>query len=336
MSGSVRSIVLRRRPQGLPCAEDFELVTAPCPVPAEGEFLVRNSHIGLAPSSRMRMSEVQGDQSYDAPTRLGGVIHGQTLGQIVETRHPDYRIGETVVLTAGGWQEMSVCDGTLVRRVDESVAPATYWLGALGVSGLTAYAGLMEVGALTPGETVVVSAASGGVGSVAAQIARASGCHVIGIAGGAAKCRSLLEELRLDAAVDYKAPTFADALRSACEGGVDLYFDNTGGPVRDAMLGQMARHGRIVVCGLVAEYNGLGGSTGPGWLPILARQLTVRGFLMRDFLHLEDRFVRDVGGWLKQGRIAVREDVTQGFENTPEAFVRMLSGKTFGKAIVQV
>lgn len=336
MAERFRRIVLISRPDGLPVPGNFAIETAPVPEPGNGQILVRNDTLGLAPSARIRMSEITAKGSYDPPTPLGGVVHGQSLGTVIQSRHPDFEPGDRVVLTAGGWQEISVSDATLARRIEPGLAAETCWLGALGVSGFTAYAGLIGVGAVAATDTVVVSAASGAVGSMAAQIARAKGARVIGIAGGAAKCAYLRDDLRLDGAVDYKAADFDDALAAACGGGVDLYFDNVGGRVRDAVLGRMARHGRIVLCGLLAEYNDLSGAAGPSWLPILTRELRVQGFLMRSWQHLYADFVRDVSGWIASGAVRIREDITDGLENTPDAFIRMLSGKNFGKSVVRL
>lgn len=331
-----RQIVLRSRPEGLPTPDNFAIRTVDVPAIGDGQFLVKNELLGLAPSSRIRMSESETNGSYDMPTPIGGVIHGQSLGTIIESRHPGYAVGAKVVLTAGGWQEMSVSDGSLTTPVDTSLAKESLWLGALGVSGLTAYAGLIGVGQIRPGDRVAVTAASGAVGAMAGQIARAFGCHVIGIAGGAEKCGYIRQELGFEAAVDYRSPAYDNELRQACADGIDLFFDNVGGRIRSDLLPWMNKFGRIVVCGMISEYNNPAGATGPSWMPILTKQLTVRGFLMRDYVHLQSWFVRDVAGWLAEGKIKPREDITNGFENTPAAFIRMLSGQTFGKTIVRL
>jgi NADPH-dependent curcumin reductase CurA len=336
MSGKTRRIVLKSLPKGLPTPDNFEIVEADIPVLRDGEFLVRNAYIGLAPSSRIRMSELGSGKSYAEPTPIGGVIYGQTLGTVVETRHPGYAVGDTVVLTAGGWQEVTISDGSLTTRVDLSVAPPTHWLGALGVSGLSAYVGLIDVGHIQPTDCVAVSAASGAVGAMVGQIAKAMGCRVVGIAGGAEKCAYIKDELGFDEAVDYRAADFESALANACAGEIDLFFDNVGGAVRTAMLGQMNTFGRIVVCGMIAEYNSLSSATGPSWLPILSKRLTVRGFLMRDHMHMYDAFMRDVSNWMHAGAIKPREDIVDGLESTPEAFIGMLRGKNFGKTIVRL
>lgn len=336
MKNTYRRIVLKSHPSGVPVPENFEIETREVPELGEGQLLVRNEYLGLAPASRIRMSEIRSKANYDEPTPIGGVIHGQSLGRVVRSRNPNFAIGDMVALTSGGWQEMSVSDGTLTQRVDEALAKSTYFLGALGVSGFTAYAGLFGVGGLKPSDTVAVTAAAGGVGAMVGQIAKASGCKVIGIAGGPKKCRFIKADLGFDAVVDYRGPDYEAALEAASKDGIDLFFDNVGGRIRSDVLGLMSNFGRIVVCGMIAEYNDLSGSTGPSWLPILTKQLTVSGFLMRKYLYLQDDFMRDVSKWICEGRIKVQEDITDGFENTPKAFIRLLNGETFGKAIVRL
>jgi NADPH-dependent curcumin reductase CurA len=322
--------VLRSRPVGLPKPDDFEMTRVPLPRVQPGTFLVRNTLIGLAPASRIRMGD---GPSYAAPTPLGSVIYSQSLGEVIESAHRDFLVGDIVVLTDGGWQTHVVSDGSSAQKVDTAIAPASVWLGALGVSGLTAYAGLMEVAGLTPADTLLVSAASGAVGSSAGQIAKAIGCRVVGIAGGARKVAHVRDTLGFDDCLDYRSASFAQDMEAA--GGFSVYFDNVGGAVRDAALGAMADYGRIVVCGLISEYND-GCTSGPGWMPILTRRLTVRGFLMRDHMACREAFLHDMAGWLREGRIKVLEDVTEGFENLPSAFIAMLTGRNFGKSLVKL
>lgn len=332
----MRRIVLHSRPEGLPVAANFRTETIERPTIGEGQMLVQNAYLGLAPSSRIRMSEIKGEASYAEPTPLGGVVYGQTLGRVIESRHPDYRVGETVVLTDGGWQEFSISNGSLTSRVAAGDVPDTLWLGALGVSGLTAYVGLIDVGGAKPSETVLVSAAAGAVGAMVGQIAKALGCRVVGVAGGAAKCSYIRDELGFDAAVDYRAADFADALRGAVPDGCDLFFDNVGGAVRDTVLHRMNNFGRIVVCGMIAEYNNLSAATGPSWLPILTKRLRVQGFLMRDSVDRQGAFEADVGRWISEGKIKIREHIVDGLANTPSAFIGMLSGDNFGKTLVRI
>jgi NADPH-dependent curcumin reductase CurA len=245
-----RRIVLKSRPVGEPAASDFELIEGPIPEPAAGQFVAKNIYLGLAPAARLRMSE---GASYAAPTPLGSVVYGQSAGIIIASRNERFQVGDKVVVTDGGWQDYTLTDGALATKVDESKAPLASWLGILGVSGQTAYGGLLLHGQPKSAETVVVSAASGAVGGAVGQIARIKGCRVIGIAGGEKKCAFVKETLGFEACVDHRATGFDATLREACAGGVDVYFDNVGGAVRDAVFPLMNNFGRIVVCGLIAE-----------------------------------------------------------------------------------
>jgi len=327
-----RQWVLARRPVGLPQPSDFRLVEHALPPLREGEVLIRHTHLGLAPAARLRMGE---SRSYREPMALGDVVYGQGCGIVLESRRPGFAAGDEVVSMSGGWQEHSVSNGAGLNRIDTAVAPPTVWLGALGTSGLTAWLGLLNIGRAKAGETVVVSAASGGVGSMVGQIARIKGCRVVGIAGGEAKVRHAVDDLGFDACVDYRAADFVQALEKACPQGCDIYFENVGAAVRDAVWPLMNVRGRIVVCGLIAEYNDAQ-QPGPGWFPILAKRLELRGFIMSDHLEHRPEFVREMGGWYQEGRIHVREDVSDGIEQTVPAFIGMLQGRNFGKTIVRL
>lgn len=327
-----RQIVLAARPQGIPQPHDFRLQQALIPEPAEGQVLLRHICLGLAPSARLRMSETA---SYRAPMALGEVVHGQAVGVVVQSRHPAYQPGDMAMSISGGWQAYAVHAGEDVVRVDPTLAPPSVWLGALGSSGMTAYVGLLDIGMPQAGETVVVSAASGGVGSVAGQIARLQGCRVVGIAGGPAKAAHVRDTLGFDAAVDYRAPDFAGQLAAACPQGVDVYFDNVGGTVRNAVWPLMAQNGRVVVCGMISEYN-TAAQPGPDWFSILTKRLSVRGFILSDHLARRADFLRDMGHWYRDGAIVVQEDVSEGLESVVPAFIGMLQGKNFGKTIVRL
>ncbi|MET4577120.1 NADP-dependent oxidoreductase [Ottowia thiooxydans] len=327
-----RRIVLTSRPQGVPRPADFRIDTAAIARPGAGEVLLRHTWLGLAPAARLRMGE---EASYREPMALGDVVYGQAIGHVVESQAPSLPVGTAVMSVSGGWQEYSVARAENLVRVDESVAPANVWLGALGTSGMTAYVGLLDLGQPREGETVVVSAASGGVGSNVGQIARLKGCRVVGIAGGEDKVRHVRDQLGFDAAVDYKSADFAQALTAACPSGVDIYFDNVGGAVRDAVWPLMNPGGRIVVCGLIAEYND-SRQGGPGWFPILSKRLALHGFIMSDHLHRQPEFLRDMAQWIQQGRIHIQEDVSEGLESVVPAFIRMLTGKNFGKTVVRL
>lgn len=327
-----RQWVLARRPRGLPVLDDFRLVDAEMPDLRPGQLLIRHEYLGLAPAARLRMSE---QASYRAPLALGDVVYGQACGVVLQSRNEAFPEGAAVVTMSGGWQTHSVSDGAGVALIDPSVAPPTVWLGALGTSGQTAYVGLLHIGGVKPGDTVVVSAASGGVGSNVGQIAKLKDCRAVGIAGGPAKCRHVVEDLGFDACVDYRAPDFAEALRQACPGGIDVYFENVGGAVRDEVWPLMNARGRVVVCGLIAEYNDAQ-KPGPGWFAILSKRLTLRGFIMSDHPELRADFVRDMSAWFAAGRIQVREDLSTGLDQVVPAFIGMLEGRNFGKTLVKL
>jgi len=325
-----RQIVLAARPVGVPRPEDFTQVESPIPQPGEGQVLLRHSHLGLAPAARLRMGE---GASYREPMALGEVVYGQAIGRVLESRHPAWRVGDTAMSLGGGWQDYSVASGSNLARVDAELAPPSVWLGALGTSGMTAYVGLLDVGQLRTGDTVVVSAASGGVGSMAGQIAKLKGCRVVGIAGGPAKARHVVEVLGFDAGINYRAPDFAARLGDACAGGVDVYFESVGGAVRDAVWPLLNQRARVVVCGLISEYNDAK-AAGPGWFDILAKRLVLRGFILSDHLERRGEFERDMAAWWRAGQIRIQEDVSHGIETTVPAFIRMLTGRTFGKTVV--
>lgn len=331
-------IVLAARPRGEPSADDFRLEHVPLPVPGEGQVLLRNRYLSLDPYMRGRMNA---GRSYAKPVELGEVMEGGTVSEVIDSRHPDFRTGD-MVLAHGGWQTHAVADGrTLQRRLDARTAPLTTALGVYGMPGFTAYAGLHEIGKPQPGETVVVAAASGPVGATVGQIARLQGARVVGIAGGEAKRAYLRDELGFDVALDHRAPDFADQLRAACPDGIDVYFENVGGAVFDAVVPLLNDFARIPVCGLVAHYNDTALPPGPDRMPwlmsqILTRHLTVRGFIQRDFIALYPQFLREMGAWLADGKIHYREDIVEGLENAPRALIGLLRGENFGKVVVKL
>ncbi|GGC78130.1 NADP-dependent oxidoreductase [Chelatococcus reniformis] len=328
-----RQIVLASRPEGLPALDNFALVSGDMPVPGPGQFLLAHHYLGLAPAARIRMGAAR---SYAPPLPIGGVIYGQAVGRVGASRHPQFQEGDLVVSTDAGWQEYSVSDGARASRIDAAIAPERVWLGALGVSGLTAYVGLLDVGGPRATDTVVVSAAAGAVGSAVGQIARIKGCRVVGIAGGSAKCRYVTQELGLDASVDYHAADFARQLADACHAGIDLYFDNVGGAVRDTVWPLMNDFGRVVVCGQISEYGATAPAAGPGWFSLLTKRLSVRGFLLRDHEERHAAAVADMSRWYREGRIKGREQIVEGLEQAPAAFIRMLQGGNLGKTLVRL
>ncbi|WP_454883096.1 NADP-dependent oxidoreductase [Sphingomonas oryzagri] len=332
LDGGNRQVHLRTRPGGVPEPDDFRIVTAPLLPPGEGRLLVRHKFIGLSPSALLRM---RGESDYGSGMPLDAPVQGQTVGVVCLSNNPDFAIGDHVIVN-GGWQQFSVTSGRSAIRVDPAIAPLSAHLGLLGTSGMTAYVGLLDIGQPRSGETVVVSAASGSVGSLVGQIARIKGCRTIGIAGGPEKCAYVVDELGFDACLDHRLPDLPAQLADVCPDGVDVSFENVGGAVRDAVWPLMRDFGRVVLCGMISEYHAAGEGGGPNWFPILNHRLTVRGFLLRDHGHRREAFLRDVSQWYAEGRIRYREDVAHGLERAPEAFIRLVQGQNFGKSVVEL
>ena len=332
-----RQILLNARPVGFPVDTDFRMAATPVPEPGDGQLLIRTIYLSLDPYMRGRMSA---GLSYAPGVQLGDVMVGGTVGQVVASRHAGFAEGD-FVLSASGWQEYAVSDGGGVRTLDPAVAPISTALGVLGMPGLTAYVGLLDVGELKPGDHVVVSAASGAVGAVAGQIARLRGCRVVGIAGARKKCDYVTGELGLDACVSHHSATLAEDLQAACPDGVDLYFENVGGKVFEAVLPLLNNFGRVPVCGRIAHYNVTGPPDGPNEVPrlmglILVRRLLVRGFIVFDHAARQEDFLREVGGWVRSGALQYREDIVDGLEHAAGAFQGLLRGENFGKLLVRV
>ncbi|MGH3352885.1 MAG: NADP-dependent oxidoreductase [Nocardioides sp.] len=337
MTETNTQILLRSRPVGEPTAEDFSIVSSAVPVAGEGEVLLRTRYLSLDPYMRGRMSDAP---SYAAPTALGDVLPGATVAEVVESRDPSREVGD-VVLAYGGWQAFSVAPAKQTRRLDPDAAPVSTALGVLGMPGFTAYAGLTQIGRPKPGETVVVAAATGPVGATVGQIAKVLGCRAVGIAGGPEKVAHLTE-LGFDAAIDHRAPDFKEQLKSAVPDGIDIYFENVGGHVWDAVLPRLNKFARVPVCGLVAHYNATAAPEGPNRAPalmshILTKSLLIRGFIQDEFARDHQReFLTEATGWIAEGRLRYREDITEGLENAPEVFNRMLRGQNFGKTVIKV
>lgn len=327
-----RRIVLAARPRGLPLPSDFRFEEVAVPAPGPGQVLIRHTHLGLAPAARLRMGEAA---SYAQPMALGDVVYGQAAGIVALSHHDGFAAGDAVVSMHNGWQTWSVVHGATLVKADTALAPLTWWLGVLGTSGMTAYVGLFDIGRPQPGQTVVVSAASGGVGSAAGQMAMIHGCRAVGVAGGATKCAHIVSDLGMDAGIDYRAADFAHQLAVACPDGVDVYFDNVGGSVRDTVWPLLNNHARVVVCGQIAEYNDARGG-GPGWFTLLARRLMVQGFILSDRLERRADFLRDAGRWVAEGRLRMHEDLSHGLEQAVPAFIGMLQGHNFGKTLIEL
>jgi NADPH-dependent curcumin reductase len=327
-----RRIVLKRRPVGAPRPDDFELVESPEPRPADGQILCRTIYLSLDPYMRGRISGVK---SYTRGVDPGELMVGGTVGEVVESKHPGFARGD-LVAGRDGWQAYGLSDGASVRKLDPKQAPISTALSVLGMPGMTAYVGLLDIGRPKSGETVVVSAASGAVGSVVGQIAKLEGCRAVGIAGGRAKCDYAVRELGLDACVDYKAADFSAALSKACPNGVDVYFDNVGGEILKSVLSLVNAHARVPLCGLISQYNATELPPGPNWGVLLVNRVLVKGFIISDHLDRMPDFLRDCSAWVREGKLRYREDVVVGLENAPAAFIGLLEGKNFGKLIVMV
>jgi NADPH-dependent curcumin reductase CurA len=327
-----RQILLKSRPEAAPSVDNFELTESAVPTPGDGQVLMRTLYLSLDPYMRGRMSAAK---SYAKPAQVGEPMVGGTVGEIVASRHPGYSTGE-IVVGHGGWQDYALSNGTGLRKLDPAAAPVSTALGVLGMPGMTAYVGLLEIGQPKPGETVVVAAASGAVGSVVGQIARLKGARAVGIAGGADKCRFVTGELGFDACVDHRASDFAAALEAACPKGIDVYFENVGGAVQQTVWPLLNDFARIPVCGLIAQYNLSSPMPGPDMFTVLRKRLLLRGFIVSDFAAKQGDFLRDVGGWVREGRVKYREDIVDGLERAPAAFLGLLQGKNFGKMLVRV
>jgi NADPH-dependent curcumin reductase CurA len=327
-----RQIVLKSRPEGMPGLDNFVLTKSAIPEPGDGEVLMRTLYLSLDPYMRGRMSAAK---SYAKPAEVGQPMVGGTVGEIVASRHPEYAGGD-IVLSYGGWQEYAVSNGTGLRKLDPAAAPISTALGVLGMPGMTAYVGLLEIGQPKPGETVVVAAASGAVGSVVGQIAKIRGCRAVGIAGGAEKCRYVTGTLGFDACVDHRASDLHESLAAACPAGIDVYFENVGGAVQQTVWPLLNDFARVPVCGLIAQYNLTTPIPGPEMFSVLRKRLTLRGFIVTDFANKQGDFLREASEWVRSGRVKYREDIVDGLENAPAAFLGMLQGKNFGKVLVRV
>jgi len=330
-------IVLASRPDGRPEAANFRIEKQPIPTPSEGEVLLKVLYLSIDPYMRGRMDD---RKSYAPPVALGAVMEGGTVAEVIESRNHRYAVGD-IVLSHSGWQSYALSAGNGLRKLDTELAPLSTALGILGMPGFTAYSGLLTIGRPKPGETVVVAAASGPVGSMVGQIARIHGARAVGIAGGADKCAFVRDELGFDAAVDHRASDFAEQLKAAVPKGIDVYFENVGGAVWDAVFPLLNQFARVPVCGLIAQYNSKPPFPGPDRLPmlmrdILSKSLTIRGFIQHDFIDQKRAFFVEMADWLRAGKIKYREDMVDGLENAPQALMGLLEGRNFGKVVVRV
>ena len=333
-----RCIVLATRPHGTPVPEDFRLENSPVPEPAEGQVLLRTEYLSLDPYMRGRMNDTP---SYAEPVKVNDVMVGGTVCRVEASRHPDYKVGEWV-LAYSGWQDYTLSDGSGLTRLGDNPQNPSYALGILGMPGFTAYMGLLDIGQPKQGETLVVAAATGPVGATVGQIGKLKGCRVIGVAGGSEKCKYAKEILGFDECLDHKSLDFALQLSQVCSKGIDIYFENVGGKVFDAVLPLLNPKARIPVCGLVSQYNATQLPDGPDRLSllmgtILIKRLKVQGFIIfDDYGHRYDEFAKDMSQWLSSGQIKYREHLVDGLESAPKAFIGMLDGQNFGKLVIRV
>jgi NADPH-dependent curcumin reductase CurA len=338
MADKARRIVLASRPVGEPAANNFQMEELDIPQPGAGAVLLRTLWLSLDPYMRGRMSDAP---SYAAPVQIGQVMEGRAISEIAASNLEGFAKGD-LVFGNTGWQTHAVSNGRGLRKLDRVAGVALpAYLGVLGMPGMTAYAGLLEIGKPQPGETVVVAAASGAVGQVVGQIARLKGARAVGIAGGPEKCRFVTDELGFDACLDHRAPGLAERLKQACPNGIDVYFENVSGPVFEAVFPLLNSFSRIPVCGLISQYNAT--ETPAGALKVaqlmravLTKRLTFRGFIVSDFAALEPDFRRDMSAWVREGKIKHREYIVDGLENAPRALIGLLRGENFGKTVVRV
>jgi NADPH-dependent curcumin reductase CurA len=319
------------RPVGLPKPSDFKLEEEPVADPGDGQLLVKVRYISLDPAMRGWMNDTK---SYMPPIKLGDVVRAVGIGEVIASKHPGFAVGD---LAAGlfGVQEYALSDGKGLNKVPP-VAPPPVFLSALGMPGLTAYFGLLDIGKPEPGQTVVVSGAAGAVGSVVGQIAKIKGCRAVGIAGGAEKCKYLVDELGFDAAIDYKATDVKAALREHCPKGIDVYFDNVGGDILDAALTQLAMRARIIICGAISQYNSTTVKGPSNYLSLLVNRATMTGMVVMDYTPRFVPAIMEMAGWMGAGKLKSREDIVKGLETFPQTLLKLFSGENFGKLLLEV
>ncbi len=327
-----RSVVLRRRPDGEPRVDDFEIVADPVPDVGPGMVLTRNIWLSIDPYMRGRLSD---RKSYAEPVKIGGVMEGETAGEVVASGDPGFAPGDTVV-GARGWQTHTVCSARQLTKLGARVAPLSTYLGVLGMPGVTAYSGMTDIGQPKAGETVVITAASGAVGSVAGQIAKRAGARVVGIAGGPDKCLWAQEALGFDECVDHRASDLKGALADACPKGIDVYFENVGGMVQEAAFPLLNTFGRMIMCGMVSQYNAREVAPGPNLMAVVGKRLRIQGLIVSDKPERFAEWRALAGPWVAEGSLRYREDVIDGLENAPAALIGILGGRNFGKLLVRV
>lgn len=324
---------LAARPQGMVGAEHFDYAEEPLPELRDGQALVKVLYISLDPAMRGWMNE---GRSYVPPVAIGEVMRAATVGRVVESRSERLAVGDHVSSWLGA-QQYALADADALLKIEPAGIRLATYLGVLGMPGMTAYFGLLDVGQPKEGETVVVSAAAGAVGSVVGQIAKLKGCRAVGIAGGPEKCSWIADELGFDAAIDYKSEDVVDALRRHCPNGIDVYFDNVGGEVLDAALARLARHARVAICGAISQYNNVGPMKGPSnYMSLLVNRARMEGFLVFDYMGRYPEAMCEMAGWIADGRLKAREDVVEGFERFPDALAKLFKGENIGKLVLKL
>jgi len=332
MSSKNIQVTLAKRPKGWVQESDFKIVETDIPKCGPGQVLVRNSYLSLDPYMRGRMNEAQ---SYAANVAIGQAMVGGTVGEVVESNNPSFKPGDSV-LGYSGWQQYGVSAGHDLRKVDPRLASLSAYLGVLGMPGLTAWFGTIEIGQPKPGETLVVSAAAGAVGAVVGQLAKIKGCRAVGIAGGKSKCDHVVNDLGFDACVDYKAGNLARDLAAATPKGIDINFENVGGEILDTIALRLNPFSRIPLCGLISQYNEVHPRGMHNFVMLLINRVTVRGFIVSDYMDRADQALAELAGWVKEGKIKYRETIANGIENAPRAFIGLLKGENVGKQLVKL
>lgn len=328
-----KQLILVKRPEGMPEADTWSLETNEIPSIADGQFLVKQHYISLDPAMRGWMRDAK---SYVPPIPIGDVMRAGSAGEVIASKHPNYQVGD-FVSGWGGVQQYAVFDGSNSFKVDPSLVPLPVYIGTLGMPGMTAYFGILEVGALKEGDVVLVSGGAGAVGSIVGQIAKIKGCQVVGIAGGPEKCRYMKEELGFDGAIDYKSENMYEAIARECPEGIDVFFDNVGGEILDAALAFIRLNARIVICGAISQYNNRDDIRGPkNYLSLLVNRGTMKGMVVTDYVKDWAKAGQQMGMWMAQGKLKSREDVYEGIENFHETFKRLFTGEKRGKLVLKV
>ena len=326
-----KQVLLASRPTGWVEESNFRIVDVPVPKPGDGEVLLKAGYLSLDPYMRGRMNE----KSYAATVDIGGVMTGQVVGEVIESKNSKFKPGDTVTAYTG-WQQYAVSDGTGMRVVDPRIVPVSAYLGTVGMPGVTAWYGLLKIGEPKAGETVVVSAAAGAVGSVVGQIAKIMGCRAVGVAGGRQKCEYVVKELGFDACIDHRSENLAQALAEATPKGIDVYFENVGGPLLDLVLARCNPFARLPICGMIADYNSTERYGVKNLIGAVGNRLKLQGFIISDHTQIWPEALTQLAHWVREGKLKYRETITEGLENAPKAFIGLFKGENFGKQLVKI